>query len=148
MKTNLLKYLKLALIAVLMVNLTSCEIEIDTFCDDDNIGNNYYNRTIDLTSRTWVSFYQDVDGNYCCQELDFYRDRTGVDYLRVEYPDGYVEIFEYCFCWNWENNAQTSIRMNYGPSDVSFLDDIYIGGNRLSGYLDGRNNFVEYQGKR
>jgi len=28
------------------------------------------------------------------------------------------------------------------------LDDVYIGGNRLSGYLDGRNNFVEFQGKR
>ncbi len=79
MKTNLLKYLKLALIAVLMVNLTSCEIEIDSFYDDDSIGNYYYNRSIDLTSRTWVSFYQDVDGNYCCQELDYYMDRTGVD---------------------------------------------------------------------
>ena len=34
-----------------------------------------------------------------------------------------------------------------GPNDVSYLDDVYWGGNRLSGYLDGRNNFVEYQGK-
>ncbi|MDD3038904.1 hypothetical protein [Bacteroides sp.] len=148
MKTNLLKYLKLALVAVLMVNLTSCEIEIDSFYDDDNIGNGYYNRSVDLTSRTWVSFYRDVEGNYCCQELDFYLDRTGVDYIRVEYPDGYVETFEYRFRWSWENYAQTSIRMDYGPGDVSFLDDVYIGGNRLSGYLDGRNNFVEYQGKR
>jgi len=38
--------------------------------------------------------------------------------------------------------------MSYGPNDVSYLDDVYIGGNRLSGYLDGRNNFVEFQGKR
>ena len=43
--------------------------------------------------------------------------------------------------------GQTSIRMSYGPNDVSYLDDVYIGGNRLSGYLDGRNNFVEFQGK-
>ena len=55
--------------------------------------------------------------------------------------------YEYNFRWSWENYAQTSIRMSYGPNDVSYLDDVYIGGNRLSGYLDGRNNFVEFQGK-
>ena len=60
---------------------------------------------------------------------------------------GHVETFEYYFRWNWENYAQTSIRMDYGRNDVSYLDDVYIGGNRLSGYLDGRNNFVEYTGR-
>ena len=78
----------------------------------------------------------------------FYLDRTGVDYIRVEYRNGDVEVFEYNFRWNWENYAQTSIRMSYGPGDVSYLDDVYLGGNRLSGYLDGRDNFVEYQGSR
>ena len=106
-----------------------------------------YNRSSDLCSRTWVSFYRDVDGNRCRQELDFYLDRTGVDFIRVEYPNGHVETFEYYFRWNWENYAQTSIRMDYGRNDVSYLDDVYIGGNRLSGYLDGRNNFVEYTGR-
>lgn len=38
MKTLAFKYLKLFLLAVAMVNLTSCEIEIDDFYDDDNIG--------------------------------------------------------------------------------------------------------------
>ena len=133
MKTNTFRYLGLALMAVLMVGLTSCEVEIDSFYDDDNNGPGYYNRSADLCSR---------------QELDFFLDRTGIDYIRVEYPDGYVEEFEYKFRWSWENFAQTSIRMSYGPNDVSYLDDVYIGGNRLSGYLDGRNNFVEYQGRR
>lgn len=148
MKTNAFKYLKLALMAVLMINLTSCEVEIDTFYDDDNIGGGYYNRSSDLCSRTWVDTYRDSDGNYCRQELDFFLDRTGIDFLRIEYPDGYVETFEYKFRWSWENYAQTSLRMVYGPKDVSYLDDVYIGGNVLSGYLDGRNNFVDYQGKR
>ena len=93
-------------------------------------------------------YYRDADGNRCCQELDFYLDRTGVDYIRVEYRNGDVEVFEYNFRWNWENYAQTSIRMSYGPGDASYLDDVYLGGNRLSGYLDGRDNFVEYQGSR
>ena len=111
MKTNTFKYFGLALMAILMVSFTSCEVEIDR------------------------------------QELDFYLDRTGVDFIRVEYPNGHVETFEYYFRWNWENYAQTSIRMDYGRNDVSYLDDVYIGGNRLSGYLDGRNNFVEYTGR-
>lgn len=148
MKTNTFRYLGIALMALMMVSLTSCEIEIDSFYDDDNIGGAYYNRSAELCSRTWVSFYRDMDGNYCRQELDYYLDRTGIDYLRVEYRDGSVEHFEYKFRWNWENNAQTSIRMVYGPKDVSYFDDVYIGGNRLNGYLDGRNNFVEYEGKR
>lgn len=148
MKTNTFKYLRLALMAVLMVNLTSCEVEIDRFFDDDNNSSGYYNRSSELCSRTWVSYYRDMDGNRCRQELDFFMDRSGIDYLEVEYSDGYVETFEYNFRWSWENNAQTSIRMAYKPNDVSFLDDVYIGGNRLSGYLDGRNNYVEYQGKR
>jgi hypothetical protein len=147
MKTNTFKYFGLALMAIFMVSFTSCEVEIDSFYDDDNNGAGYYNRSADLCSRTWVSFYRDMDGNYCRQELDFFLDRTGIDYIRVEYPNGTVEQYEYNFRWSWENYAQTSIRMSYGPNDVSYLDDVYIGGNRLSGYLDGRNNFVEFQGK-
>lgn len=148
MKTNTFGYLGLALMAVLMISFTSCEVEIDSFYDDDNISGGYYNCSVDLCSRTWASSYWDIDGNYCRQELDFFLDRTGIDYIRVKYPNGYVEEFEYKFRWSWDNYAQTSIRMSYGPNDVSYLDDVYIGGNRLSGYLDGRNNFVEYQGKR
>ena len=62
MKTNAFRYLGLALMAVLTLSLTSCEVEIDSFYDDDNIGGGYYNRSSDLCSRTWVSFSRDVDG--------------------------------------------------------------------------------------
>ena len=85
MKTNTFKYFGLALMAILMVSFTSCEVEIDSFYDDDNNGAGYYNRSADLCSRTWVSFYRDMDGNYCRQELDFFLDRTGIDYIPVSY---------------------------------------------------------------
>ena len=65
MKTSTFKYFGLALMAILMVSFTSCEVEIDSFYDDDNNGAGYYNRSADLCSRTWVSFYRDMDGNYC-----------------------------------------------------------------------------------
>ena len=48
----------------------------------------------------------------------------------------------------WRHSNIISVgTMDYGRNDVSYLDDVYIGGNRLSGYLDGRNNFVEYTGR-
>lgn len=102
MKTSTFKYFGLALMAILMVSFTSCEVEIDSFYDDDNNGAGYYNRSADLCSRTWVSFYRDMDGNYCRQELDFFLDRTGIDYIRVEYPNGTVDQYEYNFRWSWE----------------------------------------------
>ena len=45
MKTNTFKYFGLALMAILMVSFTSCEVEIDSFYDDDNNGAGYNNRS-------------------------------------------------------------------------------------------------------
>ena len=36
MKTNAFKYLGIALMALMMISLTSCEVEIDSFYDDEN----------------------------------------------------------------------------------------------------------------
>lgn len=148
MKTLAFKYLKLFLLAVAMVNLTSCEIEVDDFYDDDNIGGSYYNKSRDLCSRSWVDRYFDADGNRCYQKLDFYLDRQGKDYIRVEYPNGRYSESVYLFTWHWENRSQTSLRMVYGPDDVSYFDDVWIQGNVLSGYLDGPDNYVDFNGKR
>ena len=46
MKTNAFKYLGIALMALMMISLTSCEVEIDSFYDDDNIGGGYYSRSV------------------------------------------------------------------------------------------------------
>ena len=54
MKTLTFKYLKLFLLAVAMINLTSCEIEIDDFYDDDNIGGSYYNKWLDGWRGRWA----------------------------------------------------------------------------------------------
>ena len=110
MKTLTFKYLKLFLLAVAMINLTSCEIEIDDFYDDDNIGGSYYNKSLDLCSRPWADTFYDADGNYCYQELNFYLDRHGEDYIRVEYPNGRYSESVYSFTWNWEDRSQYSDR--------------------------------------
>lgn len=147
MKTKAFKYLKLVLLTFAMVNLTACEIEIDGFYDDDNIGGSYYNKSRDLCSRTWVRTYYNRDGYYCRQEIDFYLYRRGVDYIRIQYPDGRIREDEYRFNWNWENAVQSSLRMVYGPNDVSYLDEVNLWANRLEGYLDGWDNYVVYKGR-
>ena len=146
MKTKAFRYLRFALLALLTVNLTACEIEIGGFSDDDNIGGEYYNNSRALCSRTWVRSFVNIDGNYCRQEIDFYLDRQGIDYIRIQYPDGGVYENEYRFVWNWEDASQTSIRMKYGRDDVSYLDDVQIWSNSLTGYLDGWNNYVVFSG--
>ncbi|MCS2877273.1 hypothetical protein NXY41_01445 [Bacteroides fragilis] len=47
-----------------------------------------------------------------------------------------------------EDRSQYSLRMVYGPGDVSYLDDVWIRGNVLSGYLDGHDNYVDFTGVR
>ena len=64
MKTNTFKYLGLALMAVLMVSFTSCEVEIDSFYDSDINGAGYYNSSAYLCSRRWVIFYLYMEGNF------------------------------------------------------------------------------------
>ena len=108
----------------------------------------YYNKSLDLCSRPWADTFYDANGNYCYQELNFYLDRHGEDYIRVEYPNGRYSESVYSFTWNWEDRSQYSLRMVYGPGDVSYLDDVWIRGNVLSGYLDGHDNYVDFTGVR
>lgn len=62
MKTRAFKYLKLMLLALAMVNLTSCEVEIGGFWDHDDYSPGYYEKSSVLCSRTWADDYIDADG--------------------------------------------------------------------------------------
>ena len=65
MKTKTMKYFKSVLLVLAMVSLAACEVAIDGFYDDDNIGGGYYNKSRELCSRTWVRSYYNIDGYYC-----------------------------------------------------------------------------------
>lgn len=136
MKTKLMKYFGIAIMMMIMISLTSCEVEIDSWYDDDYTSDSYYQKTRDLCSRTWQESWSQ-DGKYYTQRLDFYENRTGRDFLRIEHRDGYVTEDTYYFDWNWDNKTQTCIRMSYGPGDVSYFERIWLGSNYLSGLLDG-----------
>ena len=81
--------------------------------------------------------------NTYTQRLDFYENRTGTDIIRIEHRNGYVTEDRYNFEWRWDNSSQTCIRMVYGPSDVSYFENVWLAGNFLKGSLDGINvNFT------
>ena len=129
MKTRMMKMMGWMLMIVGMMSLTSCEVEFRLL--DNEI--HYNDHTNEICSRTWEESWVE-NGNRYTQRLDFYNNRTGRDYLRIEYWDGDVQENIYRFNWKWDD--KDCIRMEYGPGDVSYLDDIRIYSNTLTGYLD------------
>ena len=129
MKTRMMKMMGWMLMIVGMMSLTSCEVEFRLL--DNEI--HYNDHTNEICSRTWEESWVE-NGNRYTQRLDFYNNRTGRDYLRIEYWDGDVQENTYRFNWKWD--GKDCIRMEYGPGDVSYLDDIRIYSNTLTGYLD------------
>ena len=85
MKTRMMKMMGWMLMIVGMMSLTSCEVELRPWHDDVHHSDN----TSELCSRTWEESWTD-NGNRYTQRLDFYNNRTGRDYLRIEYWNGDV----------------------------------------------------------
>ena len=136
MKTRMMKMMGWMLILVGMMSLTSCEVEFRAWGDDIHHSDN----TSELCSRTWEESWTEK-GNRYTQRLDFYNNRTGRDYLRIEYWNGDISEDVYRFNWKWDNHD--CIRMEYGPGDISYLEDIWIHNNTLTGYLDNVEVFFK-----
>ena len=96
MKTKIRECFGLLVFVLTMLSLTSCEVEIDSWYDNDDYSEVYYRKTHELCSRTWQESWEQ-DGKYYTQRLDFYENRTGKDYIRVEYRDGCVTEDIYYF---------------------------------------------------
>lgn len=89
MRTKILKYFGMVVVLIIMVNLTSCEVSIESWYDDDDYSEIYYRTTRELCSRTWQETWEQ-DGEYYTQRLDFYENRTGTDIIQIEHRNGYV----------------------------------------------------------
>ena len=137
MKTRMMKMMGWMLMIISMISLTSCELEWRFYNDLHHNSN-----TNELCSRTWEESWVE-NGNRYTQRLDFYNNRTGRDYLRIEYWDGDVSENTYRFNWKWDECD--CIRMSYGPDDVSYMEDIQIYNNTLTGFLD--NVEVYFKGR-
>ena len=136
MKTRMMKMMAWIFMLVSMMSLTSCEVDLLFWHDDVH----YDKHSSELCSRSWEETWIDK-GNRYTQRLDFYDNRTGRETLRVEYWDGDVSENIYRFNWHWD--TKDCIRMEYGPGDVSYLEDIWIHNNTLTGYLDNVEVFFK-----
>ena len=140
MKTNLLNILKLLPIVMMAFTLSSCEgVVIDVEVDDPASNVDY--STEYLTSRVWVDEWTDDKGVFYHQELSFYSNRLGTDYMYTEDEWGYTTEYAYDFSWDWRNPRCTEIRMKYGPGDYSYMERIVMGGNKLDCLLDGQRDY-------
>ena len=138
MKTRLFNILKLLPVVMMAFTLGACDdLEIDIEIEDQTESSVHYN-TEYLTSRVWVDEWTDDDGIFYHQELCFYRNRVGTDYLYSEDRWGNCKESSYKFSWDWRNPRCTEIRMKYGPGDYSYMEHIMMGGNKLDCLLDGQ----------
>lgn len=120
-------------LAVIVLSLVSCDVNID-------IGRNtldYREKTEYLCYYVWVDDWYDDYGDYHEQQLCFYPDNTGEDYIRVQDRYGFTQEFHYNFVWDWYDSFYTSIRLNYGGGDYSYMDNIQMDNGKLGCMLDG-----------
>lgn len=136
MKTARQYLLKFAALAAMTFILSSCEY-VGFGLEFGNSTNDYHETTGYLCSRPWVEEWYDDYGNLCYQELRFYSDNTGEDYMYTVDKYGYSRETRYTFAWDWYNAIYTSIRLSYGGRDFSYMDNISMGGNQLNCLLDG-----------
>lgn len=69
--------------------------------------------------------------------LRFYTNGTGEDFIRIQDARGRWEEYTYTFTWDWYDAFYTSIRLNYGRDDYSYMDNIRLGEGRMECLLDG-----------
>ena len=66
MKTKIRECFGLLVFVLTMLSLTSCEVEIDSWYDNDDFSEVYYRKPHELCSRTWQESWEQ-DGKYYTQ---------------------------------------------------------------------------------
>ena len=140
MRTKDFKIFRLLLVVVMSFMLGSCEeVELEFEVQDSSSNISY--STEYLTSRVWVDEWKDDEGIFYHQELTFYFNHVGADYMYTEDRWGSRTESTYRFTWDWRNARCTSIRMKYGPGDYSYLEDMMMGGNKIDCLFDGQRAY-------
>ena len=117
------------------ISFTSCEGYVEM--GFDTVHDDYYEKTDYLCSRVWFDEWHDDFGVYYYQELRFYSNGRGEDYMYSVDHFGYKNERSYSFRWDWNNSVYTSIVLKYGGKDYSYMERIRMGGNKLDCLFDG-----------
>ncbi|OUN79492.1 hypothetical protein [Bacteroides sp. An51A] len=134
MKTQTHKLYRIFFLTAMVLTLASCEYA-GIGIEFGNGTNSYRECTDYLCSRTWVEEWYDEYDTYYYQELRFYPDNTGTDYLYQEDRYGNQNESTMHFGWDWWNVSYTSIRIDY-RNGYSYMDNIQMGGNQLNCLFD------------
>lgn len=135
MKTIKRKFYYIAAVLSLIFTLSSCEY-VGMGIEIGNGTNSYHESTDYLCSRIWTDEWTDEYGVYYYQEICFYPNNTGVDYLYSQDRYGNRQESSLNFGWDWWDSNYTSIRLNY-DNRYSYMENIAMGGNQLNCLLDG-----------
>lgn len=134
MKTKKKALYRIFFLLAMTLAFTSCEY-VGLGVEFGNGTNNYRERTDYLCSRIWTDEWYDDYDTYYYQELRFYPDNTGEDYLYKQDRYGNREESILRFAWDWWNVSYTSLRLTYRDG-YSYMDNIQMGGNQLNCLFD------------
>lgn len=134
---NLCKVIAFGIIISLFpILFSSCEY-VGIGIELGNGTNNYRESTYYLCSRTWVEEWTDNKGDFHRQEIRFYDNNVGEDYVLTVDRHGFRKESSYTFVWDWYDANYTTLRLKYGMNDYSYMNNIFMGNNRLECLLDG-----------
>lgn len=130
------RFCRILLIFIMPLMLNACDyvgfgIEFGTGT------NEYREATAYLCSYLWTDEWVDDRGTRYYQELSFYPDGKGEDYIVSEDRFGFRQETRYAFVWDWWDTFCTSIRLTYGKGDYSYMENIRVERNRLECLYDG-----------
>ncbi len=115
-----------------------------TACDTDDDPVDGNEATYNLCQTHWLSSFVNGSGVDCDQEFFFDMDGTGKEIITT-YNFNNTVIDNYSFHWYWSSGYFRAIIIEYAPNDRILFDNVNVGVNFLSGYLDGTYaEFVPY----
>lgn len=122
----------ICLLCLLFTGLSSCD-------DDPYDSRTAEEATYALCSATWVDYFVTDDGLDCEQQLRFYANGEGEDYRIYYYPNGREQTENVPFYWGWEpgNYYFDALSIDYPNGETTYLEDIWISGNRLDCLYNG-----------
>lgn len=89
-----------------------------------------------LCSTVWQDTWTGPDGISYHQELRFYPDFTAQEYFVKSDYAGIISESSTLIYWAW-NGDGSSIRLDYGHGDISYMDNIYGSNGVLHCIFDG-----------
>ena len=130
------KFCRMLLIPVLSLMLNACDY-VGFGLEFGTGSNNYREATDYLCSYIWTDEWTDDYGTYYYQEIRFYTDGKGEDYIASEDRFGFRQETRYAFAWDWWDAFYTSLRLTYGKGDYSYMENMRMERGRMECLYDG-----------